>query len=183
MLKFNFDKKKAISAILYVSKSLQKARISQDLHKIFKILYFADQKHLARYGRPIIGDFYIAMDHGPVPSQIYDIIKTVRGDSIFTSDDNYNEYFSVNKHFMSPKKSPTMDEFSVSDLECIDESIKENKRLSFKVLKDKSHDEAYRKAGKDDRIPFEEMAKIANVDKGTLAYLKSISENQQVFNK
>ena len=183
MLKFKFDEKKAISVILYVSRSLQKAKIRQDLHKIFKILYFADQKHLARYGRPIIGDFYIAMDHGPVPSQIYDIIKTVRGDSIFTSKDNYNKYFSVNKHIMSPKKKPDMDEFSVSDLECIDESIKENKRINFKDLKDKSHDKAYHKAGKDDRIPFEEMAKIANVDKGTLAYLKSISENQQVFNK
>jgi len=67
MLKFKFDQEKAVSAILYISKRLIEAEgnIEPDFHKIFKILYFADQKHLANYGRPIIGDHYIAMEHGP----------------------------------------------------------------------------------------------------------------------
>ena len=30
---------------------------------------------MRKYGRPVIGDIYIAMDNGPVPSRVYDIVK------------------------------------------------------------------------------------------------------------
>jgi len=89
MLKFKYDEHKAISSLLYIAGhliGLNDRKVKPDLHKVFKILYFADQKHLARYGRVIVGDFYIAMDHGPVPSNMYDMVKTVRGDSIYPDD-------------------------------------------------------------------------------------------------
>lgn len=72
---FNFEK--SMQVILYISNRLKRT----DFHKIFKILYFADQAHLSEYGRPISGDVYIAMKDGPVPTKIYDIFKAVRGDS------------------------------------------------------------------------------------------------------
>ena len=66
-----FNKEKATHSILYVANKLER----RDLHKIFKILYFAERKHMQDWGRPIIGDTYIAMDAGPVPSRVYDILK------------------------------------------------------------------------------------------------------------
>ena len=36
--------------------------------KAAKLLFFADKLHLNRYGRPILGDCYFCLDHGPVPS-------------------------------------------------------------------------------------------------------------------
>ena len=54
------------------------------MHKLCKILYFADQRHLSLYGRSITGDTYIAMQYGPVPSNVDDILKAVRGDSFFS---------------------------------------------------------------------------------------------------
>jgi Protein of unknown function (DUF4065) len=38
-------------------------------------IFIADRDHLRRFGRPVTGDAYIAMDNGPVLSRIYDIIK------------------------------------------------------------------------------------------------------------
>ena len=70
-----FDKTKALNALLYVANRVQR----KDFHKIFKIVYFADRQHLAEWGRPITGDTYIAMDAGPVPSRMYDMMKIVRG--------------------------------------------------------------------------------------------------------
>lgn len=186
MLKFKFHKEKAISALLYVAENLieqHDRRCRPDFHKIFKILYFADQKHIVKYGRPIIGDHYIAMKDGPVPSNIYDILKIVRGDALFCSDeDEFNGIFDVkNNHYIHPKRKADLDELSESNLECIDESIKENKYLSFKALKVKSHDNAYEKATKDDKIHYVEMAKAAGADDSILSYLELTSENDRIF--
>jgi uncharacterized phage-associated protein len=185
MIKFNFDENKALSAILYVAKKLvdtKDKRCTPDFHKIFKILYLADLKHLADYGRPIVGDHYIAMKDGPVPSKIYDILKIVRGDSIWVDERDYNALLSVKKgHFVYPKSSPKMDEFSESNLECINESIEENKYLNFNQLKKKTHDAAYEKATKDDKISYLEMAKVAGANNSMLKYMHSLSENERIF--
>jgi Protein of unknown function (DUF4065) len=46
-------------------------------------MYFADHKHLSRYGSAITDDTYIAMANGPVPSMAYDILKSLRGEGLF----------------------------------------------------------------------------------------------------
>lgn len=75
-----FQYETTLNAILYV---LQQLGGKTDMHKLCKILYFADQRHLSKYGRSITGDTYIAMQYGPVPSNVDDILKAVRGDSFF----------------------------------------------------------------------------------------------------
>ncbi len=184
MIDFKFSQEKAIAAILLVAHRLAKrhGKTGADLHKIFKILYFADQKHLANFGRPIIGDSYIAMDNGGVPSKIYDIIKMVRGDRLCHDTVGYNKFFDAFRHFLSPKQEPAMDEFSQSDLDCLEESILENQDLSFRQLKEKSHDQAYQKASKDDKISFREMAKVLGADETILEFMKLNSENESILN-
>ena len=172
MGKFKFDKEKAISTVLYIAEKLPQA----DLHKLSKILYFADQKHLVKYGSPIVGDFYIAMDNGPVPSQIYDMLKTVRGDSLFITNE-YKKYFRVEQtYIVIPLTKPDLDEFSESDIECIDEAILENKDLDFKALKKKSHGEAYNSAGLNSTISFEKIAKEGGANKEMINFLKEEME-------
>jgi Protein of unknown function (DUF4065) len=46
-----------------------------DLHTILKTCYFADKSHLNEFGRPIFGARYRAMKYGPVPVEIYEILK------------------------------------------------------------------------------------------------------------
>ena len=184
MLKFKFDEQKAISSLLYIAGkliSLKDRRAKPDLHKIFKVLYFADQKHLARYGRVIVGDYYIAMEHGPVPSNIYDIIKTVRGDSIYSDDRGYGDLLKVRDHCVYPKHEPDLGVLSESDIECLNESLQENQYLSFTELKDKSHDPAYCKATKDDKIPFRDMAILGGADEDMLSYIQITAENERLL--
>ena len=50
-MSFKLNKEKAVNSLLFVVSQLKKA----DKHKTYKILYFADQKHLVKYGRPIMG--------------------------------------------------------------------------------------------------------------------------------
>ncbi|MDB5525253.1 MAG: hypothetical protein JWM58_3016 [Rhizobium sp.] len=46
-----------------------------DLHAALKACYFADKDHINEYQRPIFGATYRAMKFGPVPVEIYEMIK------------------------------------------------------------------------------------------------------------
>lgn len=67
----HFDREKALEVILYIANNLDGATF----HSISKMLYLSDKLHLQEYGRLICGDRYIAMEYGPVPSAIYDMLK------------------------------------------------------------------------------------------------------------
>lgn len=43
--------------------------------KLLKILYIADREALAEWGIPISNDNYVSMDHGPVLSQTFNLIR------------------------------------------------------------------------------------------------------------
>lgn len=161
---FNLNKEKAVNSLLFVVKSLEKA----DTHKIYKVLYFADQKHLLKYGRPIIGDTYVKMQYGPVPSYIKNVV-----------DENIKGYEEVvakyNKYMVTALQEPNLDYLSETDIECLKEAIKENEKLSFDEITEKSHDTAYNNAIWN--IGYLEIAKALNADENMLGYIR-----QQIIN-
>jgi uncharacterized phage-associated protein len=135
-----FHEVKALNAVLYIANRLNR----KDFHKIFKILYFSDREHLTEYGRSITGDIYIAMQDGPVPSSIYDIFKSVRGDGFYKDNGQFSEHFSVSDwDLINPHHEADLDELSVSDIECIDNSLSLYGNLSWEEIKEKSHDYAW----------------------------------------
>lgn len=140
-----FTLEKILESIIFVSKK------TNDIYKILKIIYFADLIHLAKNGRLITEDSYIAMDNGPVPSTAYDFIKIARGSS-FLSFPNNNEILNslkiVDDRTIKSTRDCNLDFLSQSEIEALEQSIKENINLSFGELKKKSHDEAYNKTTK-----------------------------------
>ena len=115
-----FDKTKALNALLYVANRVQR----KDFHKIFKIIYFADRQHLAEWGRPITGDTYIAMDAGPVPSRMYDMLKIVRGDSYLPDMEGLGKFFKVeNWMYVQPLVDADLNKLSKNEQEALNDSI------------------------------------------------------------
>lgn len=43
--------------------------------RLLKLLYIANRESIRRFGRPVVPDRYVAMEHGPVLSRVYDLIK------------------------------------------------------------------------------------------------------------
>jgi uncharacterized phage-associated protein len=72
-LRFEFNLDKFAAAMAYLA---DVGKI-QDLTKLkaTKLLFFADKAHLLKCGRPILGDRYVSMDHGPVPSAALDLMN------------------------------------------------------------------------------------------------------------
>ena len=130
-----FKRQKSIQAILYILGKF--AERCTDMHKICKILYFADQRHLSKYGRAITKDDYIKMPYGPVPSNIYDIFKNLNKEDVAGCLER------VNNFVIKAKSDCDADYLSESDVECLDYAIEECKNLSFTELTNKSHTYAW----------------------------------------
>jgi uncharacterized phage-associated protein len=63
-IRFTFDRDKFKTVV----QVLAQKTTGLDVMKSVKLLYFIDREHIRTYGRPVLGDFYVAMKAGPVPS-------------------------------------------------------------------------------------------------------------------
>ncbi len=151
-----------------------------DFHKVFKILYFADQKHLATYGNSISEEKYIAMNNGPVPSTAYDILKALKGQGLAKSyQDFFSRFIEINGNYkVKAKIKADLDYFSQSEINCLNESIKENKDENFSSLTEKSHDLAWKDANRNADIDMLHIAKAGGAKPKMIEYIKDSFENQ-----
>jgi uncharacterized phage-associated protein len=185
-MRFKMQEEKIIHSILFI---LNKLGGNSDLHKVFKVLYFADQKHIVQYGVPITGDFYIAMKNGPVPSKSYDVLKAIRGDSFFgNSVQQYKTYFEVTGFNVSAKTIFDAEELSESNIDCMNEAINENKNLTFIQLTEKSHQSAWKKAinnadNLENEINIFDIAREGEANEEMIKYITINLENQTLLKK
>jgi len=152
MTKSSFQREVAIQAILYI---LQQMGGKCDMHKCNKILYFADNRHLSKWGHSITGDSYIAMEYGAVPSRIYDLMKAVRGDSYFSesaTEIREGKFHFVNNKDMEMISAPDMDWLSDSEKEALDESIAYFRDMSFDQVSSASHGYAWAETARNNEI-------------------------------
>ncbi len=166
-----------VNTLLYI---IGKLGGTGDFHKVFKILYFADQKHLVRYGSAITGDRYIAMSYGPVPSMAYDIVKSLRNDGLMAQfHDQFSPYFElVGKSGLKAKINADRDYLSESEMRCIDESIEECAHLSFRERTERSHDSAWHKAENNGEMDLVDIARAGGADSGMITYISECLENR-----
>lgn len=161
----NFNIEKAIETILYI---LSKG--CDDLYHIVKIVYFADRKHLAMAANTMFKETYIAMEYGHVPSGVYDLLKDARDgrESEHTAGLPF-EFDAQNKNMVKPLRAPNMMLFSKKDIICLDESIAENKGLSYQELKDKSHTlKDYNSVDENHEIPLINIVRDIDDEHGSI---------------
>lgn len=139
-----FDQKKLIEVVLYI---LNKTN-GIDFYRLFKILYMSEREHLAVWGNKIIMDDFVAMKFGPVPTELYDVVKgqTVK-DSQLNSLFNENVSFSKVKKFgLEAKRAADEDYISESEKMILDKFIDKIKGRDFNDVKERSHDKAWQNA-------------------------------------
>lgn len=69
---FSFSHRKATQALNFFA---HRSGRSINKMKALKLVYFADRYHLRKYGRPVVGDEYVAMNYGPVASGTKDVAE------------------------------------------------------------------------------------------------------------
>lgn len=137
--RINYDK--AVEVIIWLAD--QKPDI--DIYHVAKVLFYADKMHINRYARPILGDTYISMDYGPVPSGVRDLITKnswLNPDYLQIIEDSLKIEQSPYPRLTALRK-PNMDFFSGTDIECLQESLGKYGNKSFDELKNLTHAERY----------------------------------------
>lgn len=170
-----FKYHKAVNSLLY---ALQQLGGTTDMHKLCKILYFADQRHLSEYGRSITGDTYIAMQFGPVPSCVDDILKALRGDSFFSSSSEIEplkkKLVFENRFIIRSLDNPDMDELSGTDVKCLDSAIELCRDKSFAELTRLSHGLAWNNTQRDRTMSVKDILREVGDEE---AYVDYIADN------
>ena len=174
-----FNKIKALNALLYVANRIQR----KDFHKIFKLIYFADRQHLADWGKPITGDTYVAMEAGPVPSKMYDMLKIVRGDSYLPDTEGLGNFFQVEDWmYVKPLTDADLNKLSHNEQESLNSSIAKYASLSYDEIKEKSHDVAWRSTARDFSISWDDIAREAGLDSDEIECVNEYSALEAALN-
>ena len=127
MIRFQFRPQKAYEAILWMLG--QKAPL--DFHTILKAAYFADKKLLNEEGRPVFGADYRALNYGPVPIQIYEMLKC---EPYWLSELNMDEYpWRREGYHVFPEGAPVNDlrHLSMLDMQALELGFKNASSMTF----------------------------------------------------
>lgn len=174
---------------------LQQFSDGVDYIHLFKIMYFAQEEHLAIYGSPLINESFVARKHGPVPSFTYKVLRVAEGKIAdktgelmsFVSDITLR---SVEGHQVISVKSDIcdMDELSRSNILILDKWIGKCKDLKAYDLSELSHDTAWQKAvrqtertGEDTKISLYDMAAAGGASKDMLKVVKERQINRMAL--
>ena len=77
---FRFQEEKATDAATHL---LRLHGGSMTRLTLLKLLYFGEREAAARHNRPICGGHYVSMPHGPVLSEVYDLMKDERPSQVW----------------------------------------------------------------------------------------------------
>lgn len=70
---FRFDLTKAIQAAAVLFR--EEGTEAMEALRLLKLLYVAERESIQEISRPIVGDRIVALEHGPVMSDLYDLVK------------------------------------------------------------------------------------------------------------
>lgn len=169
-MNFKIDRSKAINTMLFIIRSLGERGIEAGIHKVMKLMYFADRKHLVDFGSPISGDTYQKMTYGPVPS----FTNNVANDNM----DSHKGIISKNGWVLTANKAPDMDDLSESEVECIENSLDTYSKYTFDELTAISHDIAWNCADWD--ISYMKIAEEGGADADMMAFIREQIINDNI---
>lgn len=178
----NDDIAKLKAVALYV---LNKCGEMDFIH-LFKIIYFAERNLYAKYGQHLVKDSFVAMEHGPVPSYLYDALKQMNGkggNKVVKpiSDALQPAGGECAWFFVKAIEKPDMDELSPAEIAVLDESISKYKNMDTKVLSELSHDTAWHAAWDIKHNTVMSSLSIAKAGDASDEFLEYLKE-QEVIN-
>lgn len=129
---YRFDPDKTIEAAACL---LQQERAkAMDLIRLLKLLYIADRESIRRTGYPITGDLPYSMQHGPVLSRVYDLLK---GEDPLTP--LWEQFFARDGHTIMLETEPGREHLSRFEVRTLSEVHNRYREMSEWEIVDQTH--------------------------------------------
>lgn len=130
-----FNEQKATQA---AGKLLSMGGGSMPVLKLIKLLYFIDREAVLRWGRTVTTDRFVSMPHGPVVSEIYNLICSGPEEGVASP---WHEHIQkVHQYDVQLSVPVGDDELSRAEERLIDEIFARDGWKGKWVLRDQSHD-------------------------------------------
>ncbi|MCC3156433.1 SocA family protein [Hymenobacter sp. 15J16-1T3B] len=176
----HLEPEKALNTLLFVIQQLGQP----GYHKVFKTLYFAEQRHLTTWGASLMaGDRFVKMVDGPVPSDMYNFIKFTNGNH---DGRNYppalvekvkNSIAAVGRHNVIALTLPDVDYLAQAEIDSLLWSVEKCATLGFGKLRDLSHDQAWESVKFNETIEPVAIAAAGGATPEELDYLRESLSN------
>ena len=131
-MNFHFDIDKSISATAYL---LRKNGGREEVLFLVKMLYDANRESLLRYGRSLTGDAFSSMEHGPIVSETYDLLKgNLRVDAKFR--EKWGQFISPrngNSVHLVNNSEPELLHLAKREIALLDESFDKIKSVRGRI--------------------------------------------------
>jgi uncharacterized phage-associated protein len=151
-IEFQLDADKVVASAIYIA---QRGVPDLTVGKMMKMLFLADKYHLVRYGRPITGDRYEAMNDGPVPSFAYDLFKQMLHKPLTEQCKRLASALDIDRSYELPRfrlngaSEFDKSQLSISDIKSLDRTVNQFGARAFEELSAITHAmAAYDKAWK-----------------------------------
>ena len=166
--------------MLYIIQNIRSDK--RTVYFIVKAAFLAHRKHMVDYCVPMLEDTIKALKFGPVPSDIYDILKIARGEeNVYRYHKNAKDLdvilnaIEFEDEFYSVKENPDLDELSPAAIECLDSAIEMANRMSFDEVVKTTHKGEWYKAFNNPGSHIMDdisIAKEAGISQDSLEYLQ-----------
>ena len=148
---------KGVESLVYAAKRLP----GKGHYWPTKAQYFADKRHLERYGRSIYGETYVAMGRGPVPQAAYNASRALAEGELICEFplDVVRAALRRDGNALIAMREADADALSAQERECLDWAIRYVKDLSFDELQTASHDAAWKKTAANGPMAWEDIVR------------------------
>lgn len=170
-IRFKFAANKAYAAIHWMVAQNH----DLDLHAALKSCYFADKTHLNERRRPIFGATYRAMKFGPVPLEIYEMMK---GEALWKAELGAEQFpweLSGYKLRCVANSVPDLDVLSDTDVEHLERGVKTSTSMNFNERTDATHGADWQKASLG-IMKYEDMLEDGPNKEAIISYLEANSQ-------
>jgi uncharacterized phage-associated protein len=153
-----------------------------DRLRLLKLLYIADREALKDRGAPIVGGRVVAMDHGPLHSEVYDLIKGEH-----ECEPEWSEFFAEDGNKVRLRRDPGRMELSAYEIEKLNE-VSNRFRLSdtWQVANETHGFPEYVASyseGTSRTIPLEKILAAVGFSDADIAAIRRDAENDLLFSK
>lgn len=162
----------------------------RDVYSIVKTAYYAQQLHFVKWALPIYEDRIAALQFGPVPSDIYNILRLARGEEkerCFLQKNGLDIVAEAidfdNENFIA-KEEADIRYLSRSAIGCLDEAIAKVARMNFGDIVKETHGAEWNRAYHDSTSKVMNDLNIAReggADDSIVEYLRENLELTKCF--